>query len=91
MNIPHLCQNTMVDTVLLQYHVSHVAAKLNSPGLERAHLLLVASFWPAQVWFYDLVSLMDGTPWEIPVWRDFLSQVQVSIYKPLPEISKLWV
>ncbi len=40
-------------------------------------LLLVAPFWPGRVWFSDLISLLDGSPWEIPVRRDLLSQAGV--------------
>ncbi|XP_058628332.1 interferon-induced very large GTPase 1-like [Onychostoma macrolepis] len=38
-------------------------------------LLLVAPFWPAQVWFSDIVSLLDGSPWETDSsrWRDCTS------------------
>ncbi len=25
-----------------------------------------APFWPGRVWFLDLISLLDGSPWEIP-------------------------
>ncbi|KAL0191700.1 hypothetical protein M9458_014398, partial [Cirrhinus mrigala] len=34
-------------------------------------LLLVAPYWPARAWFSDLISLLDGSPWEIPAggWR----------------------
>ncbi len=39
-------------------------------------LLLVAPFWPGRVWFSDLISLLDGSPWEIPVRRDLLSQAE---------------
>ncbi|KAL0168419.1 hypothetical protein M9458_036641, partial [Cirrhinus mrigala] len=28
-------------------------------------LLLVAPYWPGRVWFSDLISLLDGSPWEI--------------------------
>ncbi|KAL0161734.1 hypothetical protein M9458_045459, partial [Cirrhinus mrigala] len=37
-------------------------------------LLLVAPHWPGRVWFSSLISLLDGSPWEIPVRRDLLSQ-----------------
>ncbi len=40
-------------------------------------LLLVAPFWPGRVWFSDLISLLDGSPSEIPVRRDLLSQAGV--------------
>ncbi|KAI2645137.1 Transposon Ty3-G Gag-Pol polyprotein [Labeo rohita] len=36
-------------------------------------LLLVAPYWPGRVWFSDLISLLDGSPWEIPVRGDLLS------------------
>ncbi len=53
-------------------------------------LLLVAPFWPGRVWFSDLVSLLDGSPWEIPVRRDLLSQAEGMILHPRPELWKLW-
>ncbi len=54
-------------------------------------LLLVAPFWPGRVWFSDLISLLDGSPWEIPVRRDLLSQVGGTLVHPRPELWKLWV
>ncbi len=54
-------------------------------------LLLVAPFWPGRVWFSDLISLLDGSPWEIPVRRDLLSQVEGMILHPRLELWKLWV
>ncbi len=36
---------------------------------DRVHLLLVAPFWPGRVWFSDLISLLDGSPWEISSHR----------------------
>ncbi len=44
---------------------------------DEVSLLLVAPFWPGRVWFSDLISLLDGSPWEIPVRRDLLSQAGV--------------
>ncbi|KAK3552100.1 hypothetical protein QTP86_000257 [Hemibagrus guttatus] len=40
----------------------------------RVHLLLVAPRWPARVLFANLVSLLGGTPLEIPIREDLLSQ-----------------
>ncbi len=54
-------------------------------------LLLVAPFWPGRVWFSDLISLLDSSPWEIPVRRDLLSQAEGMILHPRPELWKLWV
>ena len=53
-------------------------------------LLLVAPFWPGRVWFSDLISLLDGSPWEIPIRRDLLSQAGGHLH-PRPELWKLWV
>ncbi|KAL0195610.1 hypothetical protein M9458_009182, partial [Cirrhinus mrigala] len=53
--------------------------------------LLVAPYWPGRVWFSDLNSLLDGSPWEIPVRRDLLSRAGGTILHPRPELWKLWV
>ncbi|KAI2653704.1 Transposon Ty3-G Gag-Pol polyprotein [Labeo rohita] len=47
-------------------------------------LLLVAPYWPGRVWFSDLISLLDGSPWEIPVRRDLLSQAGGHCVPPSP-------
>ncbi|KAI2660026.1 ORF V: Enzymatic polyprotein [Labeo rohita] len=52
--------------------------------------LLVAPYWPARAWFSDLISLLNGSPWEIPVRRDLLSQAGGTILHPRPELWKLW-
>ncbi|KAI2647353.1 ORF V: Enzymatic polyprotein [Labeo rohita] len=52
-------------------------------------LLLVAPYWPGRVWFSDLISLLDGSPWEIPVRGDLLSQAGGTILHPRPELWKL--
>ncbi len=44
---------------------------------DEVSLLLVAPLWPGRVRFSDLISLLDGSPWEIPVRRDLLSQAVV--------------
>ncbi len=44
---------------------------------DEVSLLLVAPFWPGRVRFSDLISLLDGSPSEIPVRRDLLSQAGV--------------
>ncbi|KAK3540364.1 hypothetical protein QTP70_029551 [Hemibagrus guttatus] len=47
-----------------------VLARVHHDGV---HLLLVAPRWPTRVWFSDLVSFLNGTPWEIPIRKDLLS------------------
>ncbi len=44
---------------------------------DEVSLLLVAPFWPGRVRFSDLISLLDGSPCEIPIRRDLLSQAGV--------------
>ncbi|KAL2082510.1 hypothetical protein ACEWY4_022328 [Coilia grayii] len=38
-------------------------------------LLLVAPRWPGRVWFPQLLQLLDGDPWCLPVRQDLLSQL----------------
>ncbi len=60
--------------------------KVSSP-----RLLLIAPFWPSQTWFSELTPLLYRSPWEIPIRRDLLSQLQGKIWHPQPELWKLWV
>ena len=53
-------------------------------------LLLVAPLWPGRVWLADIMSLLEGPPWEIPVRRDLLSQAGGSVLHPRPELWKRW-
>ncbi len=43
-------------------------------------LLLVTPFWPARVWFSDIMSLLAGQTWLIPLRRDLLSQAGGTIF-----------
>lgn len=69
---------------------SSVRISLNrsAPGSSRGvhqdevRRLLVAPFCPARVWFLDLIALLDGLPWELPVRRDRLSQPRGTIHHP---------
>ncbi len=56
-----------------------------------ARLLLIAPFWPSQTWFSELTPLLYRPPWEIPIMRDLLSQLQGKIWHPQPELWKLCV
>ncbi len=51
-----------------------------------ARLLLIAPFWPSQTWFSELTPLLYRSPWEIPIRRDLLSQLQGKIWHPQPEL-----
>lgn len=54
-------------------------------------LLLLAPFWPSQVWFSDLIILFEGPPWEIPLRPDLLSQAQGKIWHPHLDLWDLFV
>ncbi len=41
-----------------------------------ARLLLIAPFWPSQIWFSALTTLLYRPPWEIPIRWDLLSQLR---------------
>ncbi|XP_048054335.1 B-cell receptor CD22-like [Megalobrama amblycephala] len=57
---------------------------------EGASLILVAPYWPTRIWFSDLVSLLHGSPMELPLRQDLLSQAGGTIIHPRPELWKLW-
>ncbi|KAA0701345.1 hypothetical protein E1301_Tti024361 [Triplophysa tibetana] len=57
---------------------------------EGIRLLLIAPYWPARVWFSDLLMLLEGQPWEIPLRQDLLTQARGTICHPSPELWKLW-
>ncbi|KAI2650236.1 UDP-2,3-diacylglucosamine hydrolase [Labeo rohita] len=81
---PSLCLYVFPPIVLLP----GVLERVRRDGVS---LLLVAPYWPGRVWFSDLISLLDGSPWEIPVRRDLLSQAGGTILHLRPELWKLWV
>ncbi len=58
---------------------------------QESRLLLIAPRWPTRIWFSDLISLLDGSPWAIPVRRDLLSQAQGTVFHPWPELWNLHV
>lgn len=53
-------------------------------AFDRVHLLQVTSFWPARVWFADLVSLLDD-----PHPEDLLFQVRGTILHYWPVMETL--
>ena len=68
-----------------------IPAVLSRIRLDRVEqLLLVAPWWPTQPWFAELVSLIVGSPWEIPLRQDLLSQARGMIWHPRPDLWKLW-
>ncbi|KAI2663485.1 DNA-directed RNA polymerase subunit beta' [Labeo rohita] len=53
-------------------------------------LLLIDPYWRGRVWFSDLISLLNGSPWEIAVRRDLLPQAGDTILHLRLELWKLW-
>ncbi len=62
-----------------------IPAVLCRVKVSSARLLLIAPFWPSQTWFSELTPLLYRSPWEIPIRRDLLSQLQSRIW---PELWK---
>ena len=54
-------------------------------------VLLVAPRWPSRTWFPLLLSLVQGTPWKLPVRKDLLSQLGGHFWCPHPEYFRLWL
>ncbi len=52
---------------------------------------LVASWWPTQPWVAEMISLLAGSLWEIPLRQDMLSQAWGMIWHPRPDLWKLGV
>ncbi len=48
----------------------------------KAKVLLVTPDWPQQSWMPDLIALLRGSPWCLPVRQDMLSQAQGQISLP---------
>ncbi len=71
--------------------IKMIPAVLCRVKVSGARLLLIAPFWPSQTWFSELTPLLYRPPWEIPIRRDLLSQLQGKIWHPKPELWKLWV
>nr|XP_055041699.1 uncharacterized protein LOC129429202 [Misgurnus anguillicaudatus] len=56
---------------------------------EGATVILVAPDWPNQPWYPDLREMLISPPWQIPLRRDLLSQVEGSVWHPSPELWNL--
>ena len=67
---------------------------LIAPTLERVRtdnltVLLVAPEWGQ--WVSEIVPLLYGCPWQLPLRRDMLTQAGGEIFHPQPEHLALWV
>ena len=53
-------------------------------------ILLIAPRWPGRHWFSDLLRLVHGSPWPLPIRADLLSQAGGRIWHPKPATMQLW-
>ncbi len=49
---------------------AHRSSRESAPGWGPS--IAKTLFWPGRVWFSDLISLFDGSPWGIPVRRELI-------------------
>lgn len=54
------------------------------------YLLLVTPFWVARLWFFDVISLLEGSPWGILIRWDLLSQALGRIFHSWLKIRNPW-
>ena len=45
----------------------------------------------ARVWFSEIISLLNGSPWTIPERRDLVSQTERTVFHPRPNLWNLHV
>lgn len=57
---------------------------------EKVILILVVPNWAHMIWFSNIPPLLHGTPLELPIRRDLLSQAQDKLFHPVPQGLKLW-
>ncbi len=58
---------------------------------QRLKLILIAPLWRNQPWVSELFQLLKAALWPIPLRRDLLSQANVTIWHPWPELWALHV
>ena len=56
-----------------------------------AQILLVAPFWPSQLWFCQLTSMLTDLPWAISQRDDLLKNAVTGMRYPKPEAVRLTV
>ena len=67
--------------------ISPTLARVREQGLS---LILIAPRWPSKHWVAEIVQLLSGQPWPLPLRRDLLSQARGEIYHPHPDQVALW-
>jgi len=54
-------------------------------------LLLIAPYWPKQVWFARLLELVSSPPVRLPLWKNLLRQPQSNVFHQNPRVLDLHV
>ncbi|XP_027146580.1 uncharacterized protein LOC113748120 [Larimichthys crocea] len=67
--------------------ISPTLTRVRAQGLS---LILIAPRWPSKHWIAEIVQVLSGQPWPLPLRRDLLSQAGGEIYHPHPEQVALW-
>ncbi|XP_074467365.1 uncharacterized protein LOC141752970 [Sebastes fasciatus] len=67
--------------------ISPTLARVREQGLS---LILIAPRWSSKHWVAEIIQLLVGEPWPLPIRRDLLSQARGEIYHPHPDRMALW-
>ncbi|XP_029965627.1 uncharacterized protein LOC115401518 [Salarias fasciatus] len=57
---------------------------------QQLSLILIAPYWPSRPWMAELIQLVHGQPWPLPLRTDLVSQACGQIFHPNPERLALW-
>ena len=68
--------------------ISPTLIRVREQGLS---LIMIAPRWPSKHWLAEIIQLLAGEPWPLPIRSDLLSQAYGEIYHPHPDRLALWV
>ncbi|XP_029963540.1 uncharacterized protein LOC115400030 [Salarias fasciatus] len=57
---------------------------------QQLSLILIAPYWPSRPWMAELIQLVHGQPWPLPLRTDLVSQACGQVFHPNPERLALW-
>ncbi|XP_049326792.1 uncharacterized protein LOC125787056 [Astyanax mexicanus] len=70
--------------------LSLISPTLTRVREQRLSLILIAPHWPLKHWLAEIVQMLAGQPWPLPLRRNLLSQANREIYHPHPDKLALW-
>lgn len=70
--------------------ISLISPTLAQVREQRLSLILIAPRWPSKPWMAEVIQLLSGQPWPLPVRRDLLSQAGGEVFHPHPDRVALW-